>query len=106
MAVLQPGLACLVHAIEVMCNTGVYIGGRTIVRTQLYLTQQEREGLAALSQATGRKQSDLMREAVDRLIEQFNAQRKRMVLDRAAGVWAKRRDLPNLRRLRSQWDRW
>ena len=76
-----------------------------MVRTQLYLTPKEREGLAALSQATGRKQSDLMREAVDRLIEQFSEQRKRMVLDRAAGLWAKRRDLPNLRQLRPQWDR-
>ena len=76
-----------------------------MVRTQLYLTPQEREGLAALSLATGRKQSDLMREAVDRLIEHFGAQRKTMVLDQAAGIWAKRRDLPNLRRLRSQWDR-
>ena len=88
-----------------MYTTGVYIGGRAMVRTQLYLTPREREGLAALSLATGRKQSDLMREAVDRLIEQFSAQRKTMVLDQAAGIWAKRGDLPNLRRLRSQWDR-
>ena len=76
-----------------------------MVRTQLYLTLREREGLAALSLATGRKQSDLMREAVDRLIEQFSAQRKTMVLDQAAGIWAKRRALPNLRRVRSQWER-
>ena len=88
-----------------MYTIGVYIGGRAMVRTQLYLTPQEREGLAALSLATGRNQSDLMREAVDRLIEQFSAQRKAMVLDQAAGMWAKRGELPSVPRLRSQWDR-
>ena len=76
-----------------------------MVRTQIYLTWEEREGLAALSLTTGRNQSDLIREAVDRLIEQFSAQRKTMILDQAAGIWAKRLDLPSVPRLRSQWDR-
>ncbi|MGC8551894.1 MAG: ribbon-helix-helix domain-containing protein [Phycisphaerae bacterium] len=76
-----------------------------MVRTQLYLTSQERDGLAALARATGRKQSELIREAVDRLIEQFGARRKKLVLNRAAGLWAKRKDLPKFLQLRSQWDR-
>ena len=46
-----------------------------MVRTQVYLTERERSELAALAKATGKKQSELIREAVDRLIEQSIAKR-------------------------------
>ncbi len=76
-----------------------------MVRTQLYLTERERDELAALAQATGKKQSELIREAVDRLIEQSTAKRRDAVLDRAAGMWKDRDDLPDFRALRVEWDR-
>ncbi len=74
-------------------------------RTQLYLTDDEHKGLNALCLTTGRSQSDLIREAVDRLIEQFSDKQRERVLNRAAGIWADRKDLPDFRTLRSQWDR-
>jgi len=76
-----------------------------MVRTQLYLTEKERDELAALAEATGKKQSELIREAVDRLIEQSAARRRDAVLDRAAGMWKDRDDLPDFRGLRVEWDR-
>ena len=76
-----------------------------MVRTQLYLTEREREELAALARATGRKQSELIREAVDRFLEQSSRRRRDAVLDRAAGLWKDRDDLPHFRALRGQWDR-
>jgi len=76
-----------------------------MVRTQLYLTEEERNGLAALARATGKKQSELIREAVDRLIEQSAAKRRDAVLDRAAGMWKDRDDLPDFRAMRTEWDR-
>ncbi len=60
---------------------------------------------AALAEATGKKQSELIREAVDRLIEQSSAKRRDAVLDRAAGIWKDRDDLPDPRALRAEWDR-
>ena len=54
-----------------------------MVRTQVYLTNKERDGLAALAGATGKKQSELIREAVDRLIEQSSKKRRDAVLDNA-----------------------
>ena len=74
-------------------------------RTQVYLTQKERQELAALAVKTGRRQSVLIREAVDRLIEGSAAGRRKGVLDRAAGMWRGRKDLPDFRAVRAEWDR-
>ncbi|KKK93431.1 hypothetical protein LCGC14_2692950 [marine sediment metagenome] len=76
-----------------------------MVRTQVYLTERERKELAALAKATGKKQSELIREAVDRLIEQSVAKRRAAVLQRAAGMWRDRDDLPDLSAVRAEWDR-
>ncbi len=76
-----------------------------MLRTQIYLTPEERDGLSSMARATGRNQSELIRIAIDRLIEQSGAQRRKNVLDQAAGIWAGRTELPDLSRLRSQWDR-
>jgi hypothetical protein len=76
-----------------------------MVRTQLYLTEKHRDELAALAEATGKKQSELIREALDRFIEQSSPQRRAAVLARAAGMWKDRNDLPDFRTIRRQWDR-
>ena len=76
-----------------------------MVRKQVYLTEQEDEELSALAEATGKKPDDLIREAVDRLIAQSNAKHRQNVLDRAAGLWKDREDLPDFRAVRGQWDR-
>ncbi len=76
-----------------------------MVRTQIYLTRRQREELAAISKALGKKQSELIREAVDRLIEQTGRFRKEKILKQAAGIWKDRKDLPDFRSIRSEWDR-
>ena len=76
-----------------------------MIRTQLYLTERERKGLTELAKATGKKQSELIREAVDWLIGQFSVERREEVLSRAAGMWKDRDDLPDFRGLRADWDR-
>ena len=71
----------------------------------MYLTEKERDGLAALAAATGKKQSELIRDAVDLLIELSSGERREAVLERAAGMWRDRSDLPDLEALRGEWDR-
>jgi hypothetical protein len=76
-----------------------------MVRTQVYLTEKERAELAALARATGKRQSELIREAVDCFFAQSAAKQRDAVLQRAAGMWRDRNDLPDFRSLRAGWDR-
>jgi Arc/MetJ-type ribon-helix-helix transcriptional regulator len=76
-----------------------------MVRTQIYLTERQRDELAAIAKAAGKKQSELIREAVDRLIDQAGRGRREAVLREVAGIWKDRTDLPNFKATRAEWDR-
>jgi hypothetical protein len=76
-----------------------------MVRTQIYLTKRQRDELAAIAKTAGKKQSELIREAVDRFIDQSGRSRREAVLNTAAGVWKNRRDLPDFNATRAEWDR-
>jgi len=76
-----------------------------MVRTQIYLTKRQRDELSAIAKKAGKKQSELIREAVDRLIDQSGRRRKEAVLRRTAGIWKGRADLPDFSRMRREWDR-
>jgi len=76
-----------------------------MIRTQIYLTDQQRSELALLSKCKGKKQSELIREAIDHLIEQASQKRRDIILREAAGIWKNRLDLPDFETTRSGWDR-
>jgi len=76
-----------------------------MVRTQIYLTNHQRDELAAISKTVGKKQSELIRQAVDRLIDEEGYTRRKAILHEAAGMWKDRDDLPDFRATRSEWDR-
>ena len=76
-----------------------------MVRTQIYLTERQRDELAAIAKTTGKKQSELIREAVDRLIDQAGNSRRDTVLRETAGIWKDRKDLPDFKKTRAEWDR-
>ncbi len=76
-----------------------------MIRTQVYLTEEERGGLSALAQATGKKQAELIRDAVDRLIESVSDNRRDAVMSKASGMWQSRKDLPDFAAVRRSLDR-
>jgi hypothetical protein len=76
-----------------------------MVRTQIYLTEEEQAALSTLSAATGKAKSELIRQAVDSLLAQTSKVRRDAVLDRVAGLWKDRDDLPDFTALRKEWDR-
>lgn len=76
-----------------------------MVRTQIYLTEEERTGLGALVEATGKKQAQLIREAIDRLLDTTSDRRRASVLNNAIGMWQDRSDLPDFSAARQSWDR-
>ncbi len=76
-----------------------------MIRTQIYLTEPQRDELAALAKIKGKKLSELIRQAVDQLIDQSGRSRREVVLREAAGSWKNRKDLPDFKAVRSEWDR-
>lgn len=76
-----------------------------MIRTQIYLTSNQRERLAAIATADGKKQSEVIREAVDDFISRHNRDRRQAVLRQAAGIWEGRTDMVPLGTLRRTWDR-
>lgn len=76
-----------------------------MIRTQIYLTGRQRSELASISKILGKKQSELIRDAVDHFIEQSRHKKREMVLQKAAGLWKDRDDLPDFDSIRSEWDR-
>lgn len=76
-----------------------------MIRTQIYLTEEEKSALSSLSAQSGKSLSELIREAVDNLITRYSQGKRQQVLDRAAGMWKHRDDLPDFGKLRKDWDR-
>lgn len=71
-------------------------------RTQIYLTDDEHAAIRQIGLRTGRTQSALIREAIDRFIETNRPtadQDRRMA---AFGLWRDREDIPGLRQLRGE----
>ena len=76
-----------------------------MIRTQIYLTNEEMSELKALSYRTGKRQSELIRKAVDEFLVKRNQTSRQQVLNNVAGIWQDRDDLPEFNELRNEWDR-
>lgn len=74
-------------------------------RTQIYLSEAERQGLRALDLRSGRRQSALIREAIDAFLERHQPKGRLARLRQARGFWAQRADLPDWPALRRELDR-
>ncbi len=76
-----------------------------MIRTQVYLTEVEHKGLKKLSASTGKAQSQLIRDAVDTLLQEKNRNQRLHALQSARGLWKTRKDIPDLRKSRKEFDR-
>jgi hypothetical protein len=76
-----------------------------MVRTQIYLTEAERLALRNIARQTGKKQSELIRRALDDFIARFQPQERRALLREARGMWQGRDDLPDFQALRRELER-
>ena len=77
----------------------------TVTRTQIYLTDTQRDSLGSQAARTGRPMNELIREALDEYLRRHADERRRDVLQAAAGLWADRRDLARLDDARASLDR-
>ena len=76
-----------------------------MTRTQIYLTDKQRDNLGNQAARTGRPMSELIREALDEYLRRHAVARRREVLRAAAGLWADRSDLVQLDDARATLDR-
>ena len=76
-----------------------------MVRTQIYLTEAERQALKSMAANTGRKQSELIREAIDQMIEKYQVDDRGRMRERAEGMWKDRTDHPDFAAIRREWER-
>lgn len=76
-----------------------------MVRTQVYLTEREKKALSLLSSSSGKKQSELIRDAIDHFIVRFSEENREDIFDRLSGMWADREEGLTAAKLRSDWDR-
>ena len=74
-------------------------------RTQIYLTDEQRDSLGNQAARTGRPMSELIREALDEYLGRHADEHRREVLRAAAGLWADRSDLAQLEDARATLDR-
>jgi Arc/MetJ-type ribon-helix-helix transcriptional regulator len=77
-----------------------------MVRTQVYLTEKQHRGVKSLAESSGRKQSELIRDAIDRLLAENQPKDWKQALEAVRGMWADRDDLDELYGdLRTDWER-
>jgi hypothetical protein len=71
-------------------------------RTQIYLTQKEQKSLKILAALSGKKQSALIREAIDIFLESEKKDKHTSLLQKGKGLWKDRGDLPDFQALRQE----
>lgn len=76
-----------------------------MVRTQIYLTEEEQRELKTIASITGAKQSELIRKAIDNFIAEHKERDRKKLMLQAKGIWKDRKDLPDFRQLRNKWER-
>ena len=67
-----------------------------MIRTQVYLTKDQERGLKRLAASSGRKQSELIREAIEGYLAERQPKDWKEALEAVCGMWADRDDLDEL----------
>ena len=75
-----------------------------MVRTQIYLSEGEHQGLHALAKKTGKTLSELVRTAIDRMLQPTAPEDRLALLRQARGMWEQRTDLPDFAAIRGEGD--
>lgn len=78
-----------------------------MIRTQIYITEEEQKALEKLSKERNTTKSNIIREAIDQYVADSTIEEKKKKLKAAAGIWKDRDedDIPDVRGLREGWGR-
>ena len=73
--------------------------------TKISLDEPLQNALAEISRETGKTESQLISEAVERLIKDYQRQNRYLLIQQAKGICADREDIPDVQQLRQEWQR-
>ena len=76
-----------------------------MITAQITLSDYESEALQAMANSTGKTQEAVLHEAVQQFLRQGSPSDRLALLRQARGIWKDRTDLPDLRKLRAEMDR-
>ncbi len=76
-----------------------------MVTASIQLSDQETQALRELEQQTGKTLDELLHEAVEQLLSQAQATSRLALLRQARGIWKDCSDVPDVRTLRAEMDR-
>ena len=76
-----------------------------MITAQITLSDDESEALRAMAISTGRTQEAVLHEAVQKFLGESPPDDRLSLLRQARGMWKDRTDLPDLRDLRAEMDR-
>ena len=77
-----------------------------MLTTQVTLTDQQTRALRSIAQLTGKTEKEVIVEAVEQFIAQHTTLDRHAALLQAKGMWQNRTDLPDLRTLREESNRY
>lgn len=77
-----------------------------MIRTQIYLSEEESSAIARLAAVFGKGKSEVIRTAIDEFIERRDAASRLQRLRAAKGIWQDREDAPDVRQMRAEFDRY
>ena len=76
-----------------------------MIRTQIDLEENSSKELRLLALRTKKKQSELIREAVNQFLQNVESDNPLSKIKKAKGIWRKRKDLPDFKKMRREWER-
>lgn len=74
-------------------------------RTQIYISDKMSEDLERLSRNRETSKSEIIREAVTEYIARHSVDERENKLKAGAGMWKRKKVLPNIRNLRKEFER-
>lgn len=80
-------------------------GAQQLLSTTVTLPEAEYSSLSAIARQTSRTEAEVLQEAVQHYIAQFQQANRKQLLQQARGMWRHRTDLPDAARLRHELDR-
>ncbi len=77
-----------------------------MINTEITLSEPIQQAILEISQSTGKSQQELITDALEQMISNYQRKQRLAFMQQAKGIWTDRDDLPSLEQLRNESNRW